>query len=219
MIIPLLKWGDISAKVGEDVAVLLTYKQQYTLMQLLSLMQQNPEQMLTDFTETDREAIDDFNDACMNALLADNVVHQSKQHRIWLSPAFTDAVVGTLSWVSLTTQPQGGYWTFATPAINNSLRWDQIPMKQGYWICEMLVVTNTNMGIAELSLDGDVFASVDLYSAAAAVNVKKVTSSFIINWDTEFSNFKIRMHTKNASSSNYQIDVSHIQFHRILDYP
>lgn len=202
---------------GDETALLFTQKERNILLQLASNFASHPETFL--LPGYDDEEVTDFNGHLLYALMAENVVHQSRQDRIDLTPLFVTSSSTTLAWTALTTQPTGGYWTFGTPAVDKFLQWDNISMKQGYWIVEMMVVTTNSSGIAELSLDGDVFASFDCYSAGSTVGVRKTSSSFVINWDTDFGNFKIRMHTKNASSSNYNLFLSAVQFRRTLDYP
>lgn len=98
-----------------------------------------------------------------------------------------------------------------TPAINNAIAYDVI-LAAGTWDAHFWVRASTNCGIITLQQDGSDMGTVDTYAAAPAASKVSISSWAVATTGKKRMNLK--MATKNASSTDYQLTVSAIEFRR-----
>lgn len=110
-------------------------------------------------------------------------------------------------------QNYGEYWNYASPSSANLTVWD-VQVQPGSYRLIMLVEKTTNLGIAHLLLDGVRLANtIDLYAATLTRNLI-VGFAPIDILDSARHEIGFEMHTKNASSTNYNIRVTSIILRR-----
>lgn len=111
-------------------------------------------------------------------------------------------------------------------AQNADITWD-IVLSAGTWTVELMHSTGTNRGIytAALSTDGVTFtdinaspylasgSTIDGYDASGATETRSSLTGITIANTGRYA-FRLRMATKNASSSNYLGALQHVQFRR-----
>ena len=73
MIIPPIRWGDILLRTEDERSVILTEREQYILLMLLSLAHMNSEQFIADYTTPDAADIHQFLDETMNSLFTEDI--------------------------------------------------------------------------------------------------------------------------------------------------
>ncbi len=114
----------------------------------------------------------------------------------------------------------------SSSAQNDDITWD-IVLSAGTWTVELMHSTGTNRGIytVSLSTDGSSFTNVgsspynasastiDGYSAAGTSETRSSLTGITVATTGRYA-LRLRMATKNASSSNYLGAIQHVQFRR-----
>lgn len=93
-------------------------------------------------------------------------------------------------------------WRESTGTQNDEVSWE-IPLGAGTWSIEMLHTTNNNRGIYSVQIDGVEVGTIDGYSASAVRNVKSTLTGIAVA-TSSLHVLKLKMATKNASSSQYR---------------
>lgn len=88
-----------------------------------------------------------------------------------------------------------------------------VVLAAGTWTFEMIHRTASDQGIATLKFDGTSKGTIDCYSAGTVDNVRSQITGIAVATSGKVR-LKLRMETKNASSSGYNCAVSHIQLKR-----
>lgn len=190
----------VSSEGYSDVSLLLTAPQREMILQLASIVQENPSIFIRDYDSYTTDEIDDFLEPLVDAVMTDMTTNWL-YNRIRFQGDDYDSITGTYQWVTNNNVYNNGYWQLTT-AQNNQLTWNHISLKAGTYIIRMLAVKNSNCGIANFKINGSLVGTIDLYNATAQTNQKLDTSSFTISVDTEDVPFQVIMATKNASASN-----------------
>ena len=218
MNIPIFNWADIQTRTGANVAPVLSDSEQYILQQAISFIQQNPSIFITDYDDSNAAAIDQFLDETINHLLVNTVFNTWHQGGQLFLPQHKDVNTGTFVWTSNTLIPLGGYYSWSTPGIDNYVEWDNLILQKGIWYASINGLTNNASGIAHLIINGTTVATIDLYSAVGTNNTIKNSGNFTLSADVVPTSYmQLKMHTKNASSSNYQMFLSSLFLHRVSD--
>jgi hypothetical protein len=97
-------------------------------------------------------------------------------------------------------------------AQNAEINWDVL-LTTGIWTVELLHFTRSSNGIYSVQVDGIEKGTIDGYSAADAANVRSSVTGITVEASATVQ-LKLKMATKNASSSSYFGRVSHIQLRR-----
>lgn len=119
MIIPPIRWSDIQLReAGLRVPPLLE-SQQYLLYMLLSLVQMNPAQFISDWNEDDAIEINDFLNECMNAILDEDTVTYPlfMQVDLMCANGAPLAGAGTLTYTAGSSLPYGYYMLTANTTL------------------------------------------------------------------------------------------------------
>lgn len=130
----------------------------------------------------------------------------------WIDP-FTTAATNT-NWNTLTinaSQIHNGFM-LSSGAQNDEIGWDVV-LAAGTWEFSIRARTDTNRGIATVTLDGSSVGTMDMYTAAGAFN-QLLTISSISVATTGKKRLLFKMATKNASSSSYFGSFSNVGLRR-----
>jgi hypothetical protein len=104
-----------------------------------------------------------------------------------------------------------GHVANSTSAQDDAIAWDVI-LAAGTWDFHAWVRRSTNTGIITLQQDGSDMGTVDTYAAAADAAKVSVTGWTVSTTGKKRMNLKVA--TKNASSSSYQITLFGVEFRR-----
>lgn len=100
------------------------------------------------------------------------------------------------------------YLIFHGDAVANSyLEW-QVLLSAGTWKLEIMGITNTDEGIATLTLDGNSIGTLDWYGSLTFNVIKSITGIVIAS--TGIKTLRLTATTKNGSSSEYYISLQFI---------
>lgn len=102
-------------------------------------------------------------------------------------------------------------FTNSSSAVNDAIAWDVI-LSAGTWDAHFWVRKSTNTGIITLNQDGSSAGTVDTYAAAAAAAKVSITGWTVSA--TGKKRMQLKMATKNASSSNYVLNIFALEFRR-----
>ena len=118
-----------------------------------------------------------------------------------------------------------GWKRQGTAAQNNLIAWDVV-LSAGEWSMEALYSTSTDCAIITVALDdgegfvnidqapyGGSVATIDTYSAALTNNVRTSITGITIPTTGKYR-LRFMAATKNASSSNYQVNLNRIRWLR-----
>lgn len=105
----------------------------------------------------------------------------------------------------------GSYDNESTGAQNAEIYWD-IGLSGGTWDFELTSSTANNRGIYTVSIDAVSVGTIDGYTAGSVLFARSVLTGITIASGTR--RLKLKMATKNASSSNYFGTIQHIQLRR-----
>lgn len=97
-------------------------------------------------------------------------------------------------------------------AQNDEINFDVV-LAAGTWTFELMHTQNTNRGIYSVQLDGAEKGTIDGYSAALTRNVRSTVAGIAVAASGKVR-LKLKMATKNASSTQYYGSIQHIQFRR-----
>jgi hypothetical protein len=97
-------------------------------------------------------------------------------------------------------------------AQNDEINFD-VTLAAGTWTIEILHNTSTDLGIYSVQLDGVEVGIIDGYAGTGAYNVRGSVTGVSVS-SAGKKRLKLKMATKNASSSNYYGSISHIQLRR-----
>jgi hypothetical protein len=95
---------------------------------------------------------------------------------------------------------------------NDEINFD-VTLGAGTWDIEILHNTGTNLGIYSVQLDSVEVGTIDGYSGASVYNVRSSVTGVSVATAGK-KRLKLKMATKNASSSSYYGSISHIQLRR-----
>lgn len=97
-------------------------------------------------------------------------------------------------------------------AQNDEINFDVI-LSAGTWTVELIHATGANRGIYSIQFDGVEKGTIDGYNAGGATNVRSSVGSITVSTPGKVR-LKIKMATKNASSSSYFGLLHHVQLRR-----
>ena len=103
-------------------------------------------------------------------------------------------------------------YKLSTNVQNNEINFD-ITLSAGTWDLELLHVKASSVGIYTVTLDDISAGTIDGYNGATQYNIRSSLTGIQIP-QTKVYRLKLKMATKNASSSGYQGLIQHIQLHR-----
>jgi len=89
----------------------------------------------------------------------------------------------------------------------------EVLLGAGTWTFELIHEKNTNVGIYSVQLDGVEKGTIDGYAASQTRDVRSQITSITVA-TTDVYTLKLKMATKNGSSSSYLGAINHIQFKR-----
>lgn len=95
---------------------------------------------------------------------------------------------------------------------NNEINFDVI-LGAGTWTVELMHITAANRGIYTLALTGSDIGTIDGYSASPTYNVRSSITSVAVATSGK-KRLRLKMATKNGSSSNYAGSIQHLQLRR-----
>jgi hypothetical protein len=124
----------------------------------------------------------------------------SKTNTLWSSRLQSNAQIG------------GGYLRTDTGAQNNEISWD-IWLDVGTYKYAQIYNKNTDEGIYSVQLDGVEKGTIDAYAAAPANNAYTEITGITVS-TAGVKNFKLKMATKNASSSAYNAYINSVAWIR-----
>ncbi len=106
----------------------------------------------------------------------------------------------------------GGTHNTDTDAVDNEINFDVV-LGAGTWTVRVMFLSASNAGIMTLTLDGASLGTIDNYSASIAPNVAGAIAGIIVATPGK-RRLKIKMSTKNASSSAYACYLQKVQLQR-----
>lgn len=140
-----------------------------------------------------------------------------KQSRQLVFPETMDSWFGSVVWNQYPSQERAGIWFIPNNASNtNYVKFDRITLRAGSYICRMMGQTMSTAGIATIDVNGTDETTIDMYSAALAINAVKTSGVFTIPADITCP-FHIRMKGKNGSASQNSLSFNWIEFDRYAD--
>ena len=126
------------------------------------------------------------------------------------------ASVGTwVRWVSAGTAANdlyNGFMYNSTDAQNDSISWDVV-LAAGTWTLEILTRKSTDQGIVTALLDATTLGTMDLYNGALQYNRVSSIASIAVTSTNKYR-LTLKLATKNASSTAYEMDLQHVQWRR-----
>lgn len=113
------------------------------------------------------------------------------------------AAISNTNWdtITLATVYLYGAGKLSSGAQNDEIAWD-IVLAAGTWTLELIHTKNTNLGIYTVSLDGTTIGTIDGYNGSAANNSRGSITGIAVAASGK-TRLKLKMATKNASSSSY----------------
>ena len=210
-----IRYSDSTDLEGDDddIITLLNPPEQRMLQSLLNNVQENPDLFFEDYETLDKDDLDKFCSDLMLKLMGVPLIVPVARVDIVLENYETSTGV----WVygSTPTEYRAGIWGLAA-ALNNSVEWHYIALRKGQYVIRMAGRKGNSYGIAHFKLDGLTYQTYDFYNATSLTNQRMTTAAFDIPDDGVYV-FKIQMASKNASSSNYLMQLSLLEFIRIAD--
>lgn len=100
----------------------------------------------------------------------------------------------------------------STGAQNAEINWDVV-LAAGTWTVDLIHHTNSDTGIYTIQFDGVTKGTIDGYSAGDVVNVRTAVAGIAVA-ATAKVRLKLLIATKNASSSNFNARLQHVQLRR-----
>jgi hypothetical protein len=101
---------------------------------------------------------------------------------------------------------------YSSGAQNDYIEWD-ISLAAGTWTFELIGLINTASGIVNVQLDGSSVGTIDMYNSAEIKVYGQRVAGISVSASGK-KRLKLLMATKNASSTNYYLQLEHIQFKR-----
>lgn len=103
-------------------------------------------------------------------------------------------------------------YKLSTGAQNAEINWDVL-LAAGTWTIELIYYAFSQKGIFTIQFDGVTKGTIDSYSASSQLNQRASITSIVVPTTAKIR-LKLLMATKNASSSNYEGAVNHVQLRR-----
>lgn len=100
---------------------------------------------------------------------------------------------------------------YSSGAQNAEMSWPVV-LAAGTWVCQVVADRETAYGIASIQIDDVEKGTIDFYGVAAN-SLRFATSGFAIAADGEYT-LKLKITSKNASSSGYQAQISALRLIR-----
>lgn len=118
------------------------------------------------------------------------------------------------NWNTISLSPNAPYGGLqaSTGAQNAEINWD-ISLSAGTWTFALIHTTYINRGIYSVQLDGVEKGTIDGYSGSAVFGVRSTIAGIAVSTSGKVT-LKLKMATKNASSSSYFGAIHHILFQR-----
>lgn len=145
-------WSEIDDKEGDDRSVTLTVKQQYLFFALMLLCQRAPALFISDIDESNSEAINDFIDSCIYAILNEEIPPPvlGALSEVHLYAYQAEVIAGNaLALSALTTQFHNHIGVQSPVSLNSKLRWTRF-LSAGSWAFRYLYRRVTNNGIIDI---------------------------------------------------------------------
>lgn len=117
-----------------------------------------------------------------------------------------DSVVGS------TTNAIHAWWIESNGTQNAERYWDVV-LAAGTWDVMLIYVKGTDRGIYSVQFDGVEKGTVDGYNGSTTYNNRTSVTGITVATSAKIR-LKLKMATKNASSSNYYGDIIHVQLRR-----
>lgn len=212
-----IRYQDSVDLQGDDdnIITLLNPPEQRMLQSILDNVLQNPDVFIADYFEQDTDEVDSFLSDLMLKLMSYTLSEIIPETRLRLHADGHNTLVGTLTWTSLTTFYNAGFYVLSV-AQNNLVGWSFVSLKKGKYQVEVLGRKNSAQGIISIVIDGTTVTTIDMYNAVSLDNQKVLSSDFTLTEDGVHS-ISAKMATKNASSSNYGLIFQWLDFYRISE--
>jgi len=215
--VALLVYDDVSSisYVAADIAVLLSPEQQSLCVQALSLF--NQPSLWSDW-ETNQALIDELVASSLLALetpVTITPLWQFRQQRIF-ADNFAVLNGNAQQWVSDVNQSFGGYFRQNAPAINDEME-TTIALPAGVYSYVLKGIKNNLYGTAKVRFNGVLVGTNDMYNSTLLYNQLVAPATTFNLADSGVYQIKIKIDSKNASSTNYFFPWSWMDIIRLID--
>jgi len=106
------------------------------------------------------------------------------------------------------------YYQLNTSSINLDARWSTVYLAEGSYRIEFLGCRGIGCGILQFMLGVTSLGTVDLYKSTDEFNFRHTINSVVISSANTYD-FKLRVNSKNASSTGYRIPMTHVSIRRV----
>lgn len=131
----------------------------------------------------------------------------------WMNwKAETVTVSGTISRINLSTALGMGYLYCNPGSVQKYVTWDTA-LTAGTWTLTLIYRSSNDFGVVTPSIDGSDLATLDCYNASTTGNLVQQWAGINVPSDGVVE-LKLRVDSKNASSSNYRSQYQLINFTR-----
>jgi hypothetical protein len=122
--------------------------------------------------------------------------------------------ISHVNWNTNLTQGSDVYnlWRQSSSTLDDEVNFDVV-LAAGTWTFELIHTKSSNSGIVSVQLDGVEKGTIDFYNGTTTANNRTQITSIIVGTSAKVR-LKLKVTSKNASSSGYAAIINHAQFKR-----